>query len=275
MNEHDLEKKFIENDRGKIYYFVSADAKTPVSVIFLHGLSSNHTTWKDVIIKLRKNNIGSLALDMRGHGFSDKSRKRKNYRINVFAEDLERVVAEEKLDNFILLGYSFSGAVILEYFKKHPDKVKGIIFISANFTSPLKYKGIFWLFPLFYTVFNTLGWLLIWQKRKNYYYFEQGKAKGYWDSTLKGFGTMPLSINYWMLSEMTKINYTPVIEEIGCPALVIRSASDIFFSKKEMDAMAQKIKNCQCINLEETSHYLATAHQDKIKDLIVDFIKQI
>lgn len=275
MNDKILEKKFIDSGRGEIHYSLKKSGQNPISVVFLHGLSSNHTTWIEIMEELERKGISSMALDMRGHGHSDKTRKRSWYKISVFSEDLERIVEEERLNSFILVGYSFSGAIALDYISRYPEKVKGIILISANHKNALKYKRIGWITPILYHIVNSFGWLLIWQKRKNYYYFEQGKTKGYWDSTLKGFGTMPLSINYWMLSEMGRIDYGNELEKINCPVLIVRSTHDPFFSQKEMEDMASKIKNCECVTLHEKTHYLATAHQDKIKDLVINFVKKI
>jgi pimeloyl-ACP methyl ester carboxylesterase len=275
MDKNDFEKKFIDSGRGKIYYSLQKSGQNPASVVFLHGLSSNHTTWIEIMKELEKNGLSSLALDLRGHGHSDKTRRRGWYKISIFSEDLEKIVEREKLDNFILVGYSFSGAIALDYYFQHPEKVKGIILISANHTNLLKYKKIAWLTPVLKNLINGFGWMLLWQKRKKYYYFEQGKSKGYWDSTLKGFGTMPLSINYWMLSESGSFDYSQDIKKIKCPVLIIRSSQDIFFTRKEMDEMSQKIPDCEAITLNETSHFLATAHQDKIKELIVNFIKKV
>jgi len=268
-------KKILDSGRGIIHYSLKKSGRNPVSVVFLHGLSSNHTTWIEIMEELEKNGISSLALDMRGHGHSDKTRKRSWYKISIFSEDLEKIVVEEKIDNFILVGYSFSGAIALDYVSKHPEKVKGLVLISANHKNALKYKKIGWVTPILYHLVNSFGWLLIWQKRKEYYYFQQGKSKGYWDSTLKGFGTMPLSINYWMLSEMGRIDYGNELEKINCPVLIVRSTRDPFFSQKEMEDMASKIRKCECATLNEASHYLATAHQDKIKDLVINFVKKI
>jgi pimeloyl-ACP methyl ester carboxylesterase len=275
MNENNLEKKILDSGEGNIYYFLSKTLGNFDPVVFLHGLSSNHTTWIEIMKELAKENISSVALDMRGHGLSDKARIRNRYKLPVFKKDLKKVIEQEKIDKFTLLGYSFSGAIVLDYALKHPKKVKGIILISANHTNLLKYKKIAWLTPVLKNLINGFGWLLVWQKRKKYYYFEQGKSKGYWDSTLKGFGTMPLSVNYWMLSESGSFDYSEDIKKIKCPVLLIRSASDIFFTQKEMDEMSEKIPDCEAVTINETSHFLATAHQDKIKELILNFIKKL
>jgi pimeloyl-ACP methyl ester carboxylesterase len=275
MSDKILEKKFIDSGRGEIHYSLKKSGQNATSVVFLHGLSSNHTTWIEIMNEIAKKNISSLALDMRGHGHSDKARKRDRYKIAVFREDLEKIIEKEKIDKFIILGYSFSGAVAIDYALKNPDKAKGIILISANHSNPLKHKWFSWITPLLRFIINAFGWIMIWQKRKKYYYFEQGKSKGYWDSTLKGFGTMPLSINYWMLSEMGRIDYSNDLEKITCPVLLVRSISDPFYSQKEMDVMAGKIHDCQAITINQTSHFLATAHQDQIKDLIVNFINKV
>jgi pimeloyl-ACP methyl ester carboxylesterase len=275
VDKNNLEKKYIESEKGRIYYYKNNATDNSIPVVFLHGLSSNHTTWIGIMDILEKQNVSSFALDMRGHGHSDKSRRRSWYRIGVFSKDLDDLVRHEKLDQFILVGYSFSGAAILDYISRHPDKIKSLVLISANHKNPLVYKKMSFLTPILYVFLNLLGWVLVWQKRKNYYYFEQSKSRSYWHSTLKGFGTMPLSINYWMLSELLRIDFSEALKKISYPVLLIRSAGDLFFSQKEMQAMASTIPNCKAVTINQSSHFLATAHQDKIKDLIINFIKKM
>ena len=54
------------------------------TVMLLHGLSSNHTTWLNFMETLAARGIRSIAPDLRGHGFSDKSKHKAWYALSVF-----------------------------------------------------------------------------------------------------------------------------------------------------------------------------------------------
>ena len=141
MPDDFLKEKFIETDKGKIVYWLDNSFPGRPTVIFLHGLSSNHTTWLNAMGVLHSHKYNSLAWDMRGHGSSDKTKKKGLYKLSVFSDDLEKIIKAEKIDNGILVGYSFGGSVAIDQVLKYPDSSRGLILISANHANPLEYNG--------------------------------------------------------------------------------------------------------------------------------------
>jgi len=274
MNDSSLQQKWLQTANGKICYYLAKQFDDRPTVIFLHGLSANHTTWKTIFEKFRDFNLNYLAPDLRGHGHSDKSKKRRLYKFSVFTDDLKQIIEKENLSKVVLVGYSFGGSIALDYAIKYPTTVEGLVLISANHVNPLKYKKINFLTPLGYIFLNLLAWLLIWQKRKNYYYFDQATARGYWQSTFKGFTTMPITINLWLLSELANLNLSHQLAKITCPTLIVKSQADPFLSPAEAKDMNQKIKNSKIIILEDRTHFLASRCQEKIAKIISDFLKE-
>lgn len=177
MNNSYLVEKSVQTDNGKIFYYLNKSFADKPIVIFLHGLSSNHTTWLNTIDLLNKNGYNSLAIDLRGHGLSDKTKNKKLYNLSVFSDDLEKIVQTEKINKFILVGYSFGGSIAIDYAIKRSQSLNGLVLISANHINPLEYKGIKFLTPLALGFINLLAFLLLWQKRKKYYYYQLKKIK--------------------------------------------------------------------------------------------------
>src|SRR5258706_13932296 len=104
MEEFKLEEKYVETPHGKIVYFSRSISKDKPTVVFLHGLSSNHSTWLHAMEKLSQNGLGSIALDLRGHGFSDMQKKRKLYNLGNMKEDLKLILEKEELNSVHLVG---------------------------------------------------------------------------------------------------------------------------------------------------------------------------
>ncbi len=273
MSEPTIKQKYVESEKGRIFYWVSQITSDRPTVVFLHGLSANHTTWSAVILEVEAAGFKCLAPDMRGHGYSDKRKKRQYYKYSVFSDDLKKIIQAEKLSKIVLVGYSFGGFIALDFAINNPSIVAGLILISANHVNPFKYKGINFLTWPGYFFLNLVAWLFIWQKRKNYYYFDQAASHGYWDSSLKGYTTMPLSINFWMLSEAARLDFGEQIEDLACPTLIIKSKSDPFLSDREAYEMVKKIKNSRLIMLDKDTHFLASRHQEKIAELIINFLE--
>lgn len=274
MNDSLLQQKWLQTVNGKIWYCLAKQFGNRPTAVFLHGLSSNHTTWYFVPQTLREMRFNCLAPDLRGHGHSDKTKKKSLYKFSVFTEDLKQIIEQEKLSNIVLVGYSFGGFIALDFAIKYPDLVKGLILISTNHINPLKYWHINFLTPLATEILNGLAWLLRWQKRNKYYYFNQTASHGYWDSTLKGYTTMPLAVNFWMLAEVANLDFSRQLPQISCPTLLIRSRRDPFLSTTEAEEMTRKIKDVKLIVLPEKTHFLASRFQEKILKVIVDWLKE-
>ena len=128
-------------------------------------------------------------------------------------------------------------------------------------------------FAIVFSVLYWLAFILLWQKRKTYFYFDQETTTGYWASTFTGFTTMPISINFWMLTEIAKLNLSSALAKIICPTLIIKSSRDPFLSPAEAQDMAQRIKNARIYILRENTHFLASRHREKITETIINFIK--
>ena len=243
MNEQFLQQKWLQTGNGKICYFFSQEFENRPTAVFIHGLSSNHTTWLAATDALREQKLNYLMPDLRGHGYSDKTKRRNLYKFSVFGDDLKKIIEKEKLSQIILIGYSFGGYIALDYAIKNSFSPLALILISANHVNPLKYTKInFLTWPIF-GILNLLAWLFLWQRRKKYYYYNQSTATGYWHSTFKGFTTMPISLNFWMLSEIANLDLSRDLAKIVCPTLIIKSKSDPFLSQTEADDMLSKIKS--------------------------------
>jgi pimeloyl-ACP methyl ester carboxylesterase len=260
------------NQVDNIYYFKDIKDPSKPTIVFLHGLSSNHLTWEKTAKKFSDQGFNTLLLDLRGHGHSDKTRKRSLYHIPVMTKDLERIIEKENLTNFFLVGYSYGAYVAMDYATTHSDTLKGLVLVSPNHVSPFKYHWSAFINPVVYGLTNLIGWLFIWQKRKKYYYFNPERIKGYWRTTFSGYATMPLSINFWMLSEVFALDYREKIEHIHCPTLLVRGKNDAFVSAQETQDISNKIKHSEIATI-DSGHYVASKEQDQTAERIEQFIK--
>lgn len=276
MTENFLEKKYLDSSAGgQICYFSGPKFPDRPTVVFLHGLAANHTTWGNIISALAELKINCLAIDQRGHGYSDKTRKRELYKIAIFTQDLKEVLEKENIKNFILVGYSYGGFIAQDFALKYPKQLSSLILISANHVNPFKYK--FYSFTTWpsYVALTFIAWLFLWQKRKNYYYFNQNKDVGYWRSTLRGLLTMPLSVNLWMLAEIANIDFSQKMGGLSCPTVLIRSQNDAFVSQEETEEMAKKIPAAKIKTINEPTHFLASRHQQKTLEVLIESLKEL
>ena len=264
-------KKSVTTDKGDIYYFTAGPAASSRTVILLHGLSSNHTTWPPLMKTLAEQGVRSIAPDLRGHGFSDKSKRKAWYALPVFVEDVRRIAEQERLQKMDMVGYSFGGYIALAYAAAYPASLRTLAVVSANFMNPLHYKPFSFLAPALATLVNGAAWLFYPQNLSHYHYFEQGKSTGYFNSTFKGLFTMPLSVNFWMLAETLRLDLGAALPRIACPTLIVRSASDPYLTEEEVADMVHGIKNARAVTIMEGGHHLASRNREALAQELLPF----
>lgn len=274
MNGDALLEKSVKTKNGNIFYHINDEFPGKPFLIFIHGLSANHTTWLNFIKGAMERGYNSLALDLRGHGLSDKSKIKPLYSPGALSEDLDLILKTEAIKKGILVGYSYGGAVAIDYAIKHPDFTEKLILISANHANPFIYRKINFLTPICYFAVNFLAFLLLWQRRKRYYYYKQGESRGYWHSVWIGLNTMPLSVNFWLISSMAKVDYRKSVSRIKCPALIIKAKRDPFLSAAEAKEMVKNMPQAEVIIPNHQSHFLASRGQEEIIRIIFNFIKK-
>ena len=107
--------------------------------VFIHGFGGQAEQWQyQMQFFAVENRV--IALDLRGHGLSDKPGS--GYDMPQVVEDLETALTLLKVKGkIVLVGHSFGGAVVTEYALKNPDRVERLVVMAT--------AGEFNLTPLF------------------------------------------------------------------------------------------------------------------------------
>src|SRR4026208_638705 len=97
--------------------------------VFIHGFGGQAEQWHYQMQKFAVENR-VIALDLRGHGLSDKPGK--GYDMPQVINDLETALTVLKVKaKIVVVGRSFGGAVATEYAVKNPDRVERLVIIAT------------------------------------------------------------------------------------------------------------------------------------------------
>jgi pimeloyl-ACP methyl ester carboxylesterase len=100
-------------------------------VLFIHGFSQCRLAWSRQLGSGLGRDLRLVAMDLRGHGLSDKPRDDYGDP-SVWAADIDAVVTELGLERPILCGWSYGGVVIADYLRRHGEQaVGGIVLVGA------------------------------------------------------------------------------------------------------------------------------------------------
>jgi pimeloyl-ACP methyl ester carboxylesterase len=100
-------------------------------ILFIHGFSQCWLAWNRQLNSDLADDFRLVAMDMRGHGLSDKPRE-GYIDSRPWADDVNAVMEALHLDRPILCGWSYGPLVILDYIRHYgEDSIGGIHFVGG------------------------------------------------------------------------------------------------------------------------------------------------
>jgi non-heme chloroperoxidase len=101
------------------------------SVLFIHGFSQCHLAWRKQMCSDLATDFRLVAMDIRGHGLSDKPRAAYGDSA-LWAQDVHAVITALALNQPILVGWSYGGVIMSDYLNAFGDEaIAGTQWVSA------------------------------------------------------------------------------------------------------------------------------------------------
>jgi len=98
-------------------------------LVFVHGFGNDAHIWDDAAPAVATY-YRTLAIDLRGHGDSDRDPEcRYDYEFHV--ADLEAVLAKLGVERLVLVGHSLGGRVGTLFAGRHPDRMAGLVIVDS------------------------------------------------------------------------------------------------------------------------------------------------
>ncbi len=105
-----------------------------IAIVFLHYWGGSSRTWGPVIDQLSKHHR-CVAVDLRGWGKSD--RTADDFSLAVQASDVEAVIAELGLTDFVLVGHSMGGKIAQIVASRHPSGMRALVLVAPAPPTPV------------------------------------------------------------------------------------------------------------------------------------------
>ena len=121
----------VTGSRGDQLHVIHTGNPRGLPIVFIHGFSQSVLAWTRQLNSRLAERYRLVAMDLRGHGLSDKPRE--GYADSrSWADDVQAVIEALDLDRPILCGWSYGPLVILDYLRHYgEDNVRGVNFVGG------------------------------------------------------------------------------------------------------------------------------------------------
>jgi long-chain acyl-CoA synthetase len=214
--------------------------------VFIHGFGGQAEQWHYQLQKFAVENR-VIALDLRGHGLSDKPNS--GYDMPQVIEDLETALVLLKVKGkIVLVGHSFGGAVVTEYALKNPDRVERLILIAT--------AGEFKLNPYFRFGLSLPNWLL--------------RLIG--PFTRSWLHAPPHTLKQFYRSNLSKWRGWDKFRELTVPTLVIRGHRDRVFERPSFEKVTESIPGAEDADIGVSGHMVMLERREAVDRSVERFM---
>ncbi len=254
-----FELNHIDNNGTGIFYRVNG-VKNGFTVFFIHGIAGDSRFFHNQLKYFGKS-FKTIAVDLPGHGRSSFVAEQS---VEVYNSSIESIVKKEKIDSYILVGHSMGGAICLENYLKHRDKVKAIILISTSPVLPVTSMQINAAINNFDSFFNNML-SRIFHKKAGIFILAAQK-----NITEEEKNTIIQDLRL-----CSKIDYESRLKEIEAPVLLIANKYDQMIPAALTKSMKEKISNSKIVIFDDEGHVPFFENSNGFNNELEIFIKEI
>lgn len=223
-------------------------------VFLLHGSMENMDDWNKQIPEFSKR-YKVIVPDNRGHGRTTFTDRKMDY--HLMSEDVLGLMAELKIDSAYIVGFGDGGIIGLYLAIEHPERVRKLIAIGANYkvdTSVVYHE--------------VLDKVKAWDSDK-VYSFIRTKFRGWPNQKLltqftERMKTMLLTEPNLSIADLQKIK---------CPALFITGDHDII-KQSHTSEMFESVRLGNMAVIPGTRHYPHKEKPGVVNSIILDFLSK-
>lgn len=250
--------------------------KSDMFLVFLHGLGGDLNLWDREKRFFQKKGYSTLAIDLRAHGLSQRPENIEQYPLERFAHDLNEVLIKEKINNCVLIGHCFGGAVLITYQEIFPKIGKAYILIDTTDKSIKKMKMFKKTSPLSKLINLTLRPFGV--RKNGLYHVDYHKHIGTGDWNVRRIFNDMRSVSFkaymFTFQNFAEYDKADVLKKFKKPTLIIHGEEDSVFDMTVAKRMNSEIKNSKLKAISKANHQVVLNNSDELKILIDEFLNE-
>lgn len=260
---------FAEVNGTKLRYEVWGVGTTPV--VFIHGLGSSADDWFMQFPALAPG-YRCIALDLRGHGLSDKPRGR--YTVPLFAADVAALLAALEAAPSHIVGLSLGGMVAQQLGVAHPQVVRSLTLLNTlpGIWPPTRQMVSVGLQRFRLGRAPTMEMVAARVARALFPREE--------DSLLRDMTAQRIAANdpsAYRRATLAVVRYRPgaALRRIACPVLIMAGDSDQVVSRDYQARLRLSLPQAQWVTVGGGGHACNIDHAGEVNRAVLAFLEQV
>jgi 3-oxoadipate enol-lactonase len=227
----------------KLFYLEIGQGKP---LICLHGYALDHSIWLRMSDEIGTS-VKLILPDLRGHGRSPSPEG--NYSMRSMAEDVLKLMDDQKLERACVAGHSMGGYITLAMAEYYPDRLSGIALVASHSFEDMPEKKKARIEDIERVKQSSVAEVLAEMPEKITRYPEiAGYCKQLISQTSKN-GVMGV-----LAGMAEKPDRTNVLNSIAIPKMIIAGVDDQLNPLKTSKKMAEMVEGLNLVEIESAGH---------------------
>jgi triacylglycerol lipase len=99
-------------------------------VLLIHGWGCSAYIFRENMPALARADFRAIAVDLKGHGLSDKPQQSSEYSIDALVDHVAEILDALELDRPVLAGHSLGGSLVYHFASRYPDRALALALLS-------------------------------------------------------------------------------------------------------------------------------------------------
>lgn len=261
--------------RSGVRIFADYYRRGEQTIVLLHGAGGDHSAWTVQYPPLHAAGYSTLALDLRGHGYSDRPRGADDYRLERFADDVYDVLAALEVRDFVMVGHCFGGMVTTMFHQAHPDLSKGYLLLDTAAHAPAVPRLVATRAPW---VIGLVGRLLelLPAERRALLHNDMQPFKGTGDIQVGRLmaDASHTTLRAWLMVYRGIAQYDGVasLRSMTQPVWVVVGEEDTVFTVEDSQVIHSHVPGSKLVTVPGANHIIVVNNPEVVEQLILDFI---
>jgi pimeloyl-ACP methyl ester carboxylesterase len=277
-------------DDGTPLAFAMGGPDDAIAIVCANGLGVSTFFWDYVGYHFAKTRR-IVVWDYRGHGASGMPKDLEAITMPMIADDLARVMDAAGVDRAVLLGHSLGCQTIFETYRRHPDRVIGLVPILGAFgrpvdtfldprVGPVVYEWAYKLGKKIPDVANVAARLafrspLAWPFARLTGLVHPDLCKrSDLDPYLDHLARLDLRVFLEFARAAQDHDASDLLGEIRCPTLIVSGERDLFTPRHLSEEMSTRIAGAELLEIPRGSHAALIEQPELINLRLEKFVQE-